>query len=402
MGGKILLLGGSKQQVIAIEKARELGYETTLCDYLEDNPGQYVADHFYLVSTTDKEEVLKIAEKEAIQGIVAYSSDPAAPTAAYVSDKLTLPGISYEIAASFCDKHLFRNFLKKNGFPVPGVASGSCDSLASEIVNKGLQYPIIIKPTDSSGSKGVTVLESSDGLSRAADYAAQYSRNGKLVAEEFIQRDHPHVIEAEIFVSGGNVVSWGLINSIRDELSNPLLPAAYTYPLGLPQSRIEIVKEQVSRLVKATGCDCGAFNIEMIFDSHDRLFFLDAGPRNGGNRLPEFISAISKTDIIEATLRAAMGESVGDAVSFEDDKAGFWGLVVLHSTKAGEFACIEFSDLASDAIVWLDCEYEPGDRVRPFERCNDLLGLCLMHFHNKADMDEVMENLSSHVIVRLR
>ena len=78
---KILLLGGSAQQVIAIEKAKELGYYTVLCDFLPDNPGQHAADKFYLVSTTDKEAVLEVARAEQVSGVLAYASDPAAPTA---------------------------------------------------------------------------------------------------------------------------------------------------------------------------------------------------------------------------------------------------------------------------------------------------------------------------------
>ena len=85
---KILLLGGSEQQIVAIKTAKRLGYYTVLCDYLLDNPGQYEADKFYLVSTTDKEEVLKVAVDECIDGVLAYASDPAAPTAAYVAEKL--------------------------------------------------------------------------------------------------------------------------------------------------------------------------------------------------------------------------------------------------------------------------------------------------------------------------
>ena len=85
---KLLLLGGSAQQVVAIETAKRLGYETVLCDFLPDNPGQYHADKFYMVSTTDKNAVLEVAEKEKINGILAYASDPAAPTAAYVAEKL--------------------------------------------------------------------------------------------------------------------------------------------------------------------------------------------------------------------------------------------------------------------------------------------------------------------------
>lgn len=75
---KILLLGGPAQQIVAIETAKKLGYDTVLCDYLTDNPGQHHADKFYLVSTTDKEAVLEVAKQENIDGILAYASDPTA------------------------------------------------------------------------------------------------------------------------------------------------------------------------------------------------------------------------------------------------------------------------------------------------------------------------------------
>ena len=78
----ILLLGGSRQQIVAIETAKRLGYRTVLCDYLPDNPGQYVADSFHLVSTTDREAVLEVARAEGVSGALAYASEPAAPTAA--------------------------------------------------------------------------------------------------------------------------------------------------------------------------------------------------------------------------------------------------------------------------------------------------------------------------------
>ena len=113
---KLLLLGGSAQQVIAIETAKKLGCYTVLCDYLTDNPGQYHADRFYLVSTTDKEAVLDVAKKEKIDGILAYASDPAAPTSAYVAEKLGLPGNPYDSVEILCNKDRFRKFLAENGF----------------------------------------------------------------------------------------------------------------------------------------------------------------------------------------------------------------------------------------------------------------------------------------------
>lgn len=386
---KILLLGGSAAQIVAIEKAKQLGYHTVVCDYLPDNPGQYVADTFHLVSTTDKEAILRIARSEKIDGIVAYSSDPAAPTAAYVANEMGIPGNKYEVVRHFCEKQLFREFLNSNGFHIPQSVKVNVQEIPN-IELSSMTFPVIVKPTDSSGSKGVTVLSHPDGLHAALEYAASYSRNGILIIEEFIQRDHPYVIEAEIFAIGGKVVSWGLINSVRDEESNPLLPAAYTYPLELPESRIALVKQEVSKLVWASGNMSGAFNIEMIIDNNDRLFFLDAGPRNGGNMLPEFISMISGKDIVSATIKNAMGDIEGLDVELDGKSGGYWGLGVFHSNKKGFFKGIEYSKLARKRLTREVVQKTVGDAVNPFERCNDLVGLGFYKFDTPEEMHEVM------------
>lgn len=399
---KILLLGGSAAQLIAIEKAKELGYYTVLCDYLPDNPGQYIADSFHLVSTTDKEAVLKVAKEEQINGIVAYSSDPAAPTAAYVANAMNLPGMDYDVVRHFCEKQLFREFLAKNGFNVPQSVEVKVPYDYDSIDISHLQFPLIVKPTDSSGSKGITVIESESELKEALKYAQEYSRNKVLIIEEFICRDHPFVIEAEIFTINGEVVTWGVINSIRDTASNPLLPAAYSYPLEVSPSRKELVRKEVSRLVKATGNTSGAFNIEMIIDKHDRLFFLDAGPRNGGNMLPEFISMIARKDIVEATIKTAMGDTSNLDVALDGEEGGYWGLGVLHTSKSGLYNGVEYSKLAKEALIREEVQKKMGELVRPFERCNDLVGLNFLHFKSQADMDEVMCNTNETMKVILK
>lgn len=398
---KILLLGGSAQQVVAIKTAKDLGYYTVLCDYLPDNPGQHIADSSHLVSTTDKDAILKVAQEEQIDGIVAYSSDPAAPTAAYVANKMGLPGMNYDIVRHFCEKHLYREFLKDNGFNVPWSVEVKVPYDLNTINYSILKFPVIVKPTDSSGSKGITVLDDANGLAYALKYAEEYSRNKTLIIEEFIVRDHPYVIEAEIFTINGKVVTWGLINSIRDQKSNPLLPSAYTYPLDMTDERKSIVKSEVSRLVAATGNTSGAFNIEMIIDRHNRLFFLDAAPRNGGNMLPEFISMISRKDIVEATLRVAMGDTDSLDVDLDGESGGFWGLGVLHTAEAGQFQGVLYSPLAKQSLLRENIQKTIGQDVRPFERCNDLVGLNFYQFNSKTDMDEVMCNMYDSMKVEL-
>lgn len=402
MKKKILLLGGSAAQLIAIKKAKDLGYYTIVCDYLPDNPGQFIADKFYLESTTNKEAILDIALKERIDGIVAYSSDPAAPTAAFIANEMHLPGLDYNLVRQFCEKQLFRNYLKNHNFNVPESLQINLGASNQNFDFSKLRLPIIIKPTDSSGSKGITVVNKLEDINDALNYASQYSRNKIIIAEEFIERDHANVIEAEIFVIDGIVKSWGLFDSIRDFDSNPLLPAGYSYPLSLPEQRIQIVKNEVSRLISTLGKPSGAFNIEMIIDKDNRLFFLDAGPRNGGNMLPEWISMISGKDTIGATIETAMGKPYSVNVDLDGKSGGFWGMGVLHSAKAGFFKGIEYSPVAKSSLKREVLHYKEGDKVRRFERCDDLVGLNFLKFTSKIEMEEVMGALNKSMRVVLK
>ncbi len=395
----ILLLGGSRSQLVAIKRASELGYRTVLCDYLSDNPGRELVDSFHLVSTTDRDAVLRVAIDEGVEGVVAYGSDPAAPTAAFVAKELGLSGVPLDTAISFCDKHLFRGFLEKHGFHVPrsirvSASDGFGDSLP-------LTFPVIVKPVDSSGSKGVTVVSEHGALRHAVTYALGKSRSGKAIIEEFIERDHAHVIEAEVFAVGGKVASWGLMNSIRDNAANPLLPAGYSMPLQLSEKRKKLVRDEVSRLVYVSGVTNGAFNIEMIIDEADRLFFLDAGPRNGGNMLPEFVGMASGKDLVAATLRAAMGQFDGCDVTFDGTPEGCWGLGVLHSCESGSFGGVTYSDAARTALVREEIDVSEGGCVTSFEECGDLVGLAFFRFDCEDAMREVMEHPEASMRVAL-
>ncbi len=240
---KILLLGGSAQQVIAIKAAQRLGYYTILCDYLTDNPGQYEADRFYLISTTDMDAVLEVAMKENVDGVLAYASDPTAPTAAYVAEKLSLPTNLYHSVNVLCNKDLFREFLRENGFSTP-KSSGykTVDDAVGSISE--FQFPVIIKPVDSSGSKGVTVLHNLDGLNNAVEFAFSFSRGHRIIIEEFIEKKHPYLIGGDIFVYDGQVIQWGLMNCHRDNNVNPLVPVGKSYPPLLGECDLNRVKKR--------------------------------------------------------------------------------------------------------------------------------------------------------------
>ena len=184
---KILLLGGSHFQVPSIKKAKEMGFYTVTCDYLPQNPGHKYADEYYNVSTTDKEEVLRLAQKLKIDGIVCYASDPAAPTAAYVAEKMCLPASPYQSVEILANKDKFRKFLSANGFHTPkarGYAYEEVEQMRKDIGE--FCFPVMVKPVDSSGSKGVAKVDEVSEILEAVDTAVSYSRCGRFIIEEYV------------------------------------------------------------------------------------------------------------------------------------------------------------------------------------------------------------------------
>ena len=182
---RLLILGGTHFQIPAIEYAHSRGYYVITCDYLPDNPGHRLADEYHNVSTTDKEAVLALARELNIDGILCFASDPAAPTAAYVSEQMGLAGNTLSAVQTFGEKHLWRKFLAEHGFNTPKAKSYST---IEEVDTAEWHYPVMVKPIDSSGSKGVTKVERGEDLASAFAYALSFSRAKHIIIEEFVER----------------------------------------------------------------------------------------------------------------------------------------------------------------------------------------------------------------------
>ncbi len=395
---KILLLGGSSQQIIAVETAKKLGYYTVLCDFLTDNPGQYHADKFYLVSTTDKDAVLKVAEEEKVDGVLAYASDPAAPTAAYVAEKTGLPTNPYTSVETLCNKDKFRRFLRENGFNAPESRgyTNRYDALADG--EKVFELPVIIKPVDSSGSKGVTVLRSWDGLEKAVDFAFSFSRAKRIVIEEFIEKKHKYLIGGDIFVNDGKVILWGLLNCHRDPLVNPLVPVGKSYPLMLDDCDAAAVRQTLEQMVHKLGIRFGSMNVELVMDKSNRVWPIDIGPRAGGNMIPDLLGMIYHADVVKMAVLAAMGEKIDSKPLVGE---GFYATHNLHSAKNGVFKGISYSDEIKKHIIRDVIYKKPGDSVEYFDNASKALGIVFMKFDSAEEADAILTEISKHITVKV-
>lgn len=397
---KILLLGGSAQQIIAIEVAKKLGFYTVLCDYLTDNPGQFHADKFYLVSTVDRKVVLRVAEEEKIDGVLAYASDPAAPTAAYVAEKLGLPGNPYGSVEILCNKDRFRKFLAENNFCTPkaqGVSNvkETYKSLAAGVFH----FPVIVKPVDSSGSKGVTVLYKEDKAKEAIDFAFGYSRGHRIIVEEFIEKKHPYLIGGDIFVKDGKIVLWGLLNCHRDQGVNPLVPVGKSYPLELSDSDIDAVKTTLQAIVDKLEISNGAMNVELVIDKNNRVWPIDIGPRSGGNMIPDLLGMIFGVDVVEMSIKAAMGMPIE---GIPQKGMPYYATHNLHSDKNGIYKDVNFSEELRPFIVKKYIYKNVGDPVENFDNAAKALGIIFMKFPNEEIMKSMLRNINKYIEVNLK
>ncbi|MGO1469473.1 MAG: ATP-grasp domain-containing protein, partial [Tissierella sp.] len=345
---KILLLGGSTQQIPAIEYANEQGYYTVLCDYLADNPGQNYAKKFYCVSTTDKGAILEVAKNEKVDGVVAYASDPAAPTAAYVAEKLGLPTNPYKSVEILAFKDKFREFLRENNFNCPKAKGFSSIESAKEEINQ-FTFPVMVKPIDSSGSKGVSKVEKVEDFEEAYKIALDNSRGKNIIVEEFIEQDHEYMVGGDCFVLNGEVVYWGFLNCHRDPKVNALVPVGKSYPLLISEDRVKQVKREIQRVVNLLHIEFGGFNVEAMIDSKERVFLIEMGPRNGGNMIPDFLKMIHGVDLIGATVEAAIGNK--NFQLKQKSKSGFYVTHNLHTDKDGLFQTVKYKNGIEDKIL---------------------------------------------------
>lgn len=397
---RILLLGGSAQQLIAIETAKRLGYYTIVCDYLTDNPGQYICDKFYLESTTDKETILKIAKEEQIDGILAYASDPAATTAAYVAEQLGLPTNPANAVEILCNKDRFRTFLSENGFQCPAAKGYTKpEDAIHDLKEQAIEFPVIIKPVDSSGSKGVTVLREPDGIEDAVAFAFSFSRGKRIVVESFIEKKHPYLIGGDIFVYDGTVMIWGLMNCFRTHSMNPLVPGGKMYPVSLEAEDLKQVQETLQDMVTKLGIQNGCMNVELVVDQKNRVFPIDIGPRAGGNMIPIQLSHIFGVDIVEMSLKCAMGEEL--AVQPEI-KIPYCATYVLHADVDGIYQDITFDEEIESHIFKKALYKKPGDTVEHFDNAAKALGIIFLQFSSADEMLKLMNEMQDHVKVVLQ
>lgn len=273
---KIVIIGANDFQKPLIIKAHEMGYETHVFAWREGATGAEDADYFYEISITEKDKILDVCRKIRPQAVATIGSDLANITVQYLAEKLGLPGNSRECIENSTNKFKMREAFARAGIWVPFFAvAGENDKIS--VQESG--YPVIVKPTDRSGSRGITRVERKEELKSAIARATEQSFEKKAIIEEYIEGAEYSV--ETISYQGTHTL---LAITKKYTTGNPhYIEVGHLEPAPLSPETEEKVKETVFAALSALGVENGAGHSELRIDRSGNVRIIEIGSRMGGD-----------------------------------------------------------------------------------------------------------------------
>lgn len=311
---KIAIIGASYLQEPLIEKAKAMGLETHVFAWAAGDIGEKTADYFYPISIIEKDEILKKCQEIGIDGICSIASDLAAITVNYVADKMKLVGNSPECAMISTNKHLMRGAFEKNGDPSPkSILVSSIDDL-KEI---HLTYPVIVKPTDRSGSRGITKLNSEKVLDVAIENAKEQGFEKKALVEEFATGQE-YSVECISFAGEHHFLA---ITHKYTTGAPHFIETGHLEPAPISNEKLEEVKSVVFHALDSLKITNSASHTELKIAKDGTIRLIEIGGRMGGDCIgSDLVELSTGVDFVKAVVQIALGE-VPDVKAYHEGAA---------------------------------------------------------------------------------
>ena len=403
MKKKLMLLGGLRYLLPVIEAAHRHGIHVITVDYLPDNIAHKYSDEYHNVSIIDKDAVLKLAQELQIDGIMSFAVDPGVVAAAYTAEQMGLPfQCSYEAACILQDKSRFRQFLADNGFNVPNARGyNEVDGALQDI--DYFNWPVIVKPVDSAGSKGVTRVDDPADLPAAIAHALDCSPSKHFIIEDFLEKVGPSMGD-ECFVVDGKLLYNAFYDQFFDnEAVNPYAPSGEFWPSAMCQEHEQEFKRDLQRLFDLLHITTGMFNVECRECTDGRCYLMEVSPRAGGNRLAEILNYAADVDIIDAEVCASVGLPLPEI--HEPNYNGYYAINVLHSERLhserdGVFKQLSIDpDFERDHLVERDLWVKSGDKVAAFTGANQSLGTIFLRFDTRDELNRFVSAPNTYISI---
>ena len=390
-----MILGAGLFQLPAIRKAVDLGHYVITVDYLPENVG-HKASHCYVnCSTTDRERVARAARDFGVDGVLTFGSDVAVPTVGYVCEQLDLPGVSLTAAETMTQKHLFRAFLQEHGLPHPKFVISKSAAGLREIL-EDLRFPVIFKPVDASGSRGLTKLDipNESEIVAAFDYAKGFSRSGVVCVEEFVDGTD---------VSGDGVLCNGSFSfiAITHKYLSDLIVTGHSMPANISNEAQARVIDALEKCCRALGYTDGPLNFDVMV-SPEQIIIIEMSARNGGNGIPSVIARATGIDVEVASLRLALGEEPRMQLdSLAKGGAGSWIFGNAAGGLLGDLRGLEAICTDVPEVFDLYLAVQPGSPVKPFDHNGNLIGCALFDCKSSKHYEDITRRISHALQIRI-
>lgn len=398
---KILILGGTKTQVPLIEAAKKEGYYVVLCDWTTTNPGIPLADKHYQVSTLDLQAVLEVAKTEKVAGVIS-NSEPAMGNVAAISRELGLVGNSVQSVELLQSKCGFRLLQKQIGVFAPDAFESDCASDFIQKIRK-LRFPVVVKPSKSSGSRGTTVLDSFEyeEIEEAFHSCVDFSTNKKVTGEEYIGMPTLINIGADAFIYHGKILWNGLYSTVRSERL-PLVPEQEVFPSVLSQEQRELFEAQITKILNAADFQFGEVNIEGYFTEKGELFTIEINVRQGGNSIPELVYDHSGIDMYKLLVTTCCGDDFYfEKILTEEHEKNYITNFVVFPMRHGVFKRIHIAPEIQPYVYKITENTPQGKKVRKAKDATDAVGMVRLRFPDRETQIGFLSELDNLVIAEV-
>ena len=303
---KLMILGAAANQVPIITKARQMGFITIAVSVDGNYPGFAISDKSYKIDVREKEKILEIAGQENICGILTDQTDISVPTVAYVAEKMGLPGIGYDCALRFTNKFMMRQHCEKIGIRMPEYYQSSSPEEAWKYAQR-IGLPLILKPVDNQGSRGVSKVIHFDEFRDKFFAAKGYSNEGFVIIEKFFSGRE---IVVEGFASDFNFTNLIIGDSYNFDLPDMFIPRRRIFPTSLNDALKNKVLDLNRKMVKGLGLKFGITHAEFLVDEDsEEICLMEVAARGGGVFISsDLIPLCCGIDVNDLLIRIAAGE----------------------------------------------------------------------------------------------
>lgn len=398
---KIMILGGGENQLPLIKMALELGYYTIVCDMRSGLEGINLADLHLPINYMEKETVLEKAKAHQIDGIIS-NSEPAMLTVAYVAEHMGLPGNTVRSVEKLISKDGFRQLQHEIGVYSPmHYANVSLAELKK--VAKDMRYPIVVKPSESSGSRGTTRMDAyqEDLLEKAFLECEGFSRNHCVSVEEYVEMPKPSIIGADVFVLGEETLWYGLYRQDRSPAA-PMIPMNEIFPMELSPEEEKIYRDTVRKTLKGAGISHGEYNVEAYFTKDHQLFVIEINPRQGGNNIPRLIYETCGVSFDKLLVTSCVGDdSYFKSVKTAQLDRHYVTQQVVFAREDGRYNGVHIAEEVVPYVQWIHEEYQTGDIISRGNNAEDALAYVCLKFDSKQLQEKYTNEIESYVYPNL-